>query len=82
MNALTPLTSSSATGQAPHAPYAAPESVSARAGPAADEVVKVLHLPVEPLPALPAAVQRGQLDPAPSTLLSRQEMLYLLSLAI
>ncbi len=80
MDALTPLAASAPAPSAPQAPHGPPDTPAVltpvHTGPDA------AHHPVDPLPALPAAVQRTQLEPAHPALMSREEMLNLLSLAV
>ncbi len=79
MDALTPLANATATTLASHAPGQPPVPVPAHSAAPPPNVVR---LPVDPLPPLPAAVQRARLEPERASLMSREEMLNLLSLAV
>ena len=77
MDALTPA---SAVIGSPEGSPAAVHAAPASAGPSASAAPPIP--PVHALPALPAAIQRAQLDPPPAKLMTREEMLSFLQLAV
>ena len=76
MDALTPA--SAAAGASGGAALTAPSPLPAPAAPTQAQA----RPPVDPLPALPAAVQRVHLEPPQAKLMTREEMLSLLRLAV
>jgi hypothetical protein len=81
MDALMPVPATSgASGGSPVTVHAPPPQQAAPVDVAPAPTAP--HPPVEPLPALPAAVQRAHLEPPPAKLMTREEMLSLLQLAV
>ena len=80
MDALTPITPLSSVPTGPPVPL--PQPAAKAPAPAPLAVPAQTLAASVPLPALPAAVQRHQLDPPTAKMMTREEMLSLLSLVV